>query len=191
MVISGYIHWKVFVIIHEKLSNVYHVSSVGIVTSPVNDTIQPMASLLALPSASQSIFLACGLVFIGLSIAIAGILSLRPALDSLRWPAVDGEVVAAAAGSGSSPYPGVRYRYTVAGKSYSGARRSFRDAIPFTGPPAPLRLQPGEAVRVYYDPIAPDRSVLEPGAGPLAYIPVAVGGLFFILGLLAGMLALF
>jgi hypothetical protein len=129
----------------------------------------------------QAFFLSCGLVMLGLIVSAAGLLAVQPALRSARWRATQGEVLAGLPGSDS-----LRYRYTVKGKTYTAARVAFYSGAirAFAAPP------PGSPVTVYYDPTAPDRAVLQPGAGPLAYLPIAAGGLLFVLGLLSSLLAL-
>lgn len=145
---------------------------------------------------AQAAFLACGLIFLGLIFAVAGIISLRPALSSLRWPAAQGEVLSArVAHRDGQPYPLVRYCYQVGEKTYTSARISFRPTTSLPGLPAEppaaalARYPEGKSITVYYDPTAPERAVLEPGAGLGAYLPVTAGGLFFILGLIAGLAA--
>jgi hypothetical protein len=147
---------------------------------------------------AQAAFLACGLIFLGIIFATAGVISLGPALGSTRWPAAPGEVLSAKIASRDGrPHPLVRYTYQVGGKAYTAARISFHSttSLPLPGLPAETaeavlaRYPAGKSMPVYYDPAAPDRAVLEPGAGPGAYLPAAVGGLFFILGLLAGIFA--
>lgn len=139
--------------------------------------------------AAQALFLGCGLVFLGITFALVGVISLQPALRSLRWPAASGEITE------SDPVAGVRYTYTAAGRVYTGSRVSFHDSGLFSGrlgaPTAqtPAGYPAGMVVQVYYDPKAPDRSVLEPGAGTLAFLPVGVGGLLFVIGLTASLFA--
>jgi len=145
----------------------------------------------------QALFLACGLVSLGVILAIIGALAVRHAAGSQRWPTTPGEVLSSrvARGEGNT-YVQVRYRYSVAEKTYTGARVSYRGSslpgLPTDPPEATVSRYPaGKPVQVHYDPAAPDRSVLEPGAGLSAYAPLAAGGLFFVLGLVAGMAALF
>jgi Protein of unknown function (DUF3592) len=67
----------------------------------------------------------------------------------------------------------LRYDYTVAGQRYTGYDRMY--VGPGTMAVAALRRRaPGlprrSAVRVYYDPAAPERAVLEPGADRWLYV---------------------
>lgn len=124
-------------------------------------------------------FAGCGLAVMGVILAVAGILSIQPALRSLRWHGVEGAIFFTEGGDG----PRLRYRYSAGGRQFSGSR------VAFHGQPALDRYKNGQPVTVYYDPAAPDRSVLEPGPGLLGYLPLGLGGLFFVLGLILGMMA--
>ena len=126
----------------------------------------------------QALFLGCGLAVIGLILAIIGGIQLRIPLESLRWPEAEGQVAQASASS-------LRYRYTVRGKTYTGSRVSFRSEYDETA----TRYLPGSAVKVYYDPARPDRSVLQPGAGFSSYLFIGLGGLLFVVGLIASLFA--
>lgn len=146
----------------------------------------------------QALFLSCGLIMMGVIFGVIGALNMRRAASSLGWPTAPGEVLASRVEQGDGgAYARVRYRYRVAEKTYTGARVSFREGptlpgLPAEPPEVAVRRYPsGKIVQVHYDPSSPDRSVLEPGAGPAAYLPLAAGGLFFVLGLVAGMAALF
>jgi hypothetical protein len=126
----------------------------------------------------QALFLGCGLVVIGLILAIVGSIQLRIPLESLRWPSIDGQVEQASASS-------LRYRYNVHGKAYTGSRVSFRgESSEITA-----RYLPGSTVKVYYDPARPDRSVLQPGAGFSSYLFIGLGSLLFVVGLIASLFA--
>ena len=149
--------------------------------------------------AAQAVFLGCGLIAFGLIFVIAGVIQLRSPLGSLRWPAADGEITSSAlqpVGDDRSRFA-VRFQYTVRGQTFSGSRRSFQENVTAEGASHPnetaaalaARYPPGKPVKVYYDPLHPDRSVLEPGTGLAAYAPLALGGLFFITGLIVSMFA--
>ena len=124
----------------------------------------------------QVAFLGCGLTFLGLMFAIIGLISIQPALQSLRWKPADGVITARDNGR-------LRYQYSVGDRHFSGSR------VAFHGQGTTSRYHNGQKVTVYYDPTAPDRSVLRPGPGLLGYLPLGAGGLFFILGLILGMIA--
>jgi hypothetical protein len=134
---------------------------------------------------TQLLFAGCGLSLMGVIVAIAGMIGIQPALRSLRWHPVEGMITI-------QPSPGaeerIRYRYSAGGRQFSGSRIAF--SAPFTpAPSGSSRYKDGQPVTVYYDPAAPDRSVLEPGPGMFGYLPVGVGGLLFIIGLLLGVMA--
>lgn len=146
----------------------------------------------------QAAFLACGLAGLGLILIAVGITGTLPARSSLKWPAVDGEILTSEAAF--DPFSGhrrarMRYQYVVDGKPYTGSRVAFNESSIFSvvsgGTAAPLFQQytAGQVVSVYYDPADPGRSVLLPGSGPQSMIPIGIGGLFFILGLIAGIAA--
>lgn len=146
----------------------------------------------------QALFLSCGLLMLGFILGVIGALSVRRAASSAGWPAAPGEILSSRVEQGEGgTVARVRYRYRVSEKTYTGARVSFRGAgmlpgLPAEPPEAAVSRYPsGRVVQVHYDPAAPDRAVLEPGAGLPAYLPLAAGGLFFVLGLVAGMAALF
>lgn len=126
----------------------------------------------------QALFLGCGLAVVGMILTIIGSIQVRIPLESLRWPAVEGQVEQAS-------NSGLRYRYDVRGKAYTGSRVSFRGN---TGEPT-ARYLPGGIVKVYYDPVRPDRSVLQPGAGFCSYLFIGLGGLLFVVGLIASLFA--
>jgi hypothetical protein len=122
---------------------------------------------------NQFLFLSCGLVGLGMIMAMIGGLAIRPALETRRWESTTGRVIDA-----PSPF---RYTFDVDGRTYTASRIGFGLPDPTQG----SRYSPGQEVTVYYSPSDPTRSALEPGPGPLAFAPLAVGGLFLLLGLIA------
>jgi hypothetical protein len=122
-------------------------------------------------------FAGCGLVLIGLIISIVGLIAVQPALRSLRWQPVDGVVTAPAESSS-----GLRYRYSAGGRNFSGSRVAFHGQVTTS------RYQDGQPVTVFVDPAAPDRAVLVPGPGITGYLPLGLGGLFFVVGMILGMI---
>ncbi len=110
---------------------------------------------------------------------------------SRSWPSVEGRVVDLEIKSiqrgrqGVGSYrPTVRYAYTVGDREYRGRRIRFTprlmlDTQSFTQAAAAAELDgyfPGAAVRVYFDPRQPTRSVLRPGASRAQYfVGVACG----------------
>jgi hypothetical protein len=113
---------------------------------------------------------------------------------SLAWQSVDGRIVSSSTRvnkgadgpRGSSRTPtiaaSVTYEYTVAGVDYVGHRVQFGDYASSSGRHAAdvrSRYPDDKAVRVAYDPAAPEESVLEPGF-------TGAGLLFGLLGMLFG-----
>lgn len=149
---------------------------------------------------AQAAFLACGLTALGLIIIATGVVGALPGRGSLKWPSTEGEILSSEVAF--DPMSGreraqLRYRYTVDGKSYTGSRVTFNGDTLFSAGSGEARAAEvqrspaGQAVRVYYDPADPARSVLVPGSGPQSMIPIGIGGLFFVLGLISGILAIF
>jgi hypothetical protein len=145
----------------------------------------------------QALFLSCGLMTLGIILGIIGGLGLRSAAASLRWRPTPGEVLSSGVEQRDGrPTARVRYRYRVGEKTFTGARITYRAGTSLPGLPADppeaaaARYPRGAQITVYHDPGDPARAVLEPGAGPGAYLPIAAGGLFFVLGLIAGIAGL-
>ncbi len=122
--------------------------------------------------------------FIGCALVVAGALNLGlrvyRGLSCSSWPATWGQIEWVNDGTvfrvrkdGSKVFAGdslVRYRYSVDGHEFVGNRVDFADENidSYTIPPATLatiaRLHPiGAKTEVFYDPDAPERSVLHPG----------------------------
>jgi hypothetical protein len=145
--------------------------------------------------ALQAAFLGCGLTLIGIVVATAGMISLQPALRSVRWPSVPGEVISAKIiQQDGRQQLQLRYRYRIGDKVYTGRRISYHGGRSLPGLPgeqasaALKRYQPGSMPRVYYDPADPGRTVLEPGAGAAIYLPLGIGGLLFIVGMILSLM---
>lgn len=149
--------------------------------------------------AAQAAFLACGMVTIGLILSIIGAFGARMGRASLRWSSTPGQVQDSRVAW--DPLSGryqarVRYIYTVNGQEHQAERVSFRQGLPLAGPRGALareeaaRYSPEQPVAVYYDPADPSRAVLEPGADHAAMILLGVGGLFFVIGLMMGIVGL-
>jgi hypothetical protein len=92
---------------------------------------------------------------------------------SIHWPTTRGEILSSAVKCDDGSYsPRVEYRYWVDGceltsdtVTYGGIRGDRSTADSYVA-----RYQAGDEVSVYYDPTAPNVSVLEPGADRGAYI---------------------
>jgi hypothetical protein len=91
-------------------------------------------------------------------------------------------------------YPVVQYRYRVDGRDFLGERITS-DSVRVLGARSDersrnrglvqrilARYPEGAAVRVYYDPDDPNRSVLEPGVTRGAQLKAALGSLLFVAG---------
>jgi hypothetical protein len=125
--------------------------------------------------------------------------ALREAQRSEDWPKTLGWVersrVVSFAPTGGRVEPRLElaYSYVVDGTAYTGHR--VRLPLPlelglgFAETPQQLsaRYPAGLEVDVHYDPQDPSQAVLEPGAPPRAYLPIAVGAVLLLSG--AGALA--
>lgn len=121
----------------------------------------------------------------------------RDARASRDWPSTSGTIESAAVamrseGNERKQFAArIRYAYAVDGRSFSGERVSFE-----SGPSANrglaeaivARYAPGSNVRVFYDPLQPERAVLEPGGSPVVPWLLGAGGVVLaaagVLGLL-------
>jgi hypothetical protein len=88
-------------------------------------------------------------------------------LKSRTWEPTSGSVqssvIVPGGGKSGGSQPLVTYEYTVAGKTYQGKNVSFH--FNWTTPPGVViqRYPPHSAITVYYNPLKPEQSVLEPG----------------------------
>jgi hypothetical protein len=119
-----------------------------------------------------------GIVLTALAFRVGG--DMRASRD---WPSTSGTIEAARVAMQSEGNERklfgaqVSYRYTVGGRSYTGERISFESgASPNRGLAEAIvqRYAPGSAVRVFYDPVRPERAVLEPGGTRI--LPWLLGG---------------
>lgn len=142
----------------------------------------------------------------GCSLVIVCAIMLPISLEDLRqstrpqsWPTTTGQITDSSVRSTTNSsgrlgvdvvyFPDVKYNYTIAGRAYLGGN-VYRGKGPDDAPSAQAvvdRYRPGSRVSVYYDPQAPDQSVLETAVQPKDYYAV-VG---MLLGLLAGIACLF
>ena len=126
---------------------------------------------------------------VALGIAVFGFLSLRTlvhALDSPDWPQVLGSVRSAEVKRGcgrqrNSYEVAVRYDYSVHGLEYHGTRVDFGRG--YCGSEAGAKalsqsFAPGAAVKVYFDPAQPERSVLL--AGKVDWLMIIEVGLYLL-----------
>jgi hypothetical protein len=156
-----------------------------------NPVLERNCSVTIHPMPAQFFFLACGLTFLGMIILTIAIINLRPALESHHWPTTTGEIIQVDSRHANDPAsPAIRYRYFVSGKEFTGSRiRYGGEESALTNQMLALNASasaytPGQTIEVHYHPTFPDRAVLQTGVGFSAYLPIGLGGLFIVLGLI-------
>ena len=87
---------------------------------------------------------------------------------STAWPVVEGVVLSNRPGEGT----GLRYVYSVDGRTYEAKRQRFFVARFSSG--SGRIYQPGEAIAVYVSPSDASTSVLQPGGSGLAFVLFSV-----------------
>ncbi len=132
------------------------------------------------------------------ALALFGVLyggtALAEAAASRSWPAVEGQItraeviehrIAGRGISGRTYEPVVEYTYDVDGTPFTGSRLAFalttRETLPAVAEAQIAPYQPGEAVTVYANPNAPQRSVLERRVDLQAWLALG-GGLALMAG---------
>lgn len=110
---------------------------------------------------------------------VKGLLSLREALASRRWPTVPG-VVAACAHNVKEGVHIVRaaYTYAVDGESHASDRIAvgdFRTRDAASASAKAAAYSTGSEVVVHYDPECPDKAVLETGPNRTVWQPLVMG----------------
>lgn len=109
-------------------------------------------------------------------------------VSSGSWPSTDGTVVEArieefrtTGGTTSVKVKGYfLYHYSVDGNNYSGSRLNF---FSISGDPvtAARKFEPGQVVKVYYDPDEPSNAVIETGLpGFFVWLSLGFGLLLFV-----------
>jgi hypothetical protein len=120
---------------------------------------------------------------IGLALIVQWVVFTREAHASARWPSTEGRVLSARFEKTQQPDDSIRleydaeYEYEVGGVRYRGtglALEPMRDRELREMSRADIKLSPGEAVRVYYNPEDPSEALLLPGRGP-HWISLALG----------------
>ncbi len=131
------------------------------------------------------------LMAVGAAVAIYGARLGMESKFSENWPSVSGIIVTSRVERPPGAEAGglqamIVYEYSVAGKKYKGNQVSFNQSSGFA-PDDPRKLTAryprNASVRVYYDPGAPQKSVLEPGFMAASLIPVGIGILLLGIGL--------
>ena len=126
------------------------------------------------------IFPVVGLVVIGI-----GLLELYCGSKSYSWSSCEGIVRQAKVkyGSKGASSPLIRYDYTINGSLYSGEKYRYGGIHSKHSSEKIVAEHPvGSAVKVYYDPNSPVKSVLVPGRGWGSYLIIGFGMVFFLIG---------
>jgi hypothetical protein len=132
-----------------------------------------------------------GIAFLalGIAIVIAEVRRLQRARATAHWPRVGGRILTRSVHPGSmqrgDQAPDIRYEYEVNGQRYESAQLDVTGR--FGGTPgrvaqALMRYEPGQKVRVYYDPEDPSRAVLETSVDASLYFRIAFGVVIAFLG---------
>ncbi|NIT53573.1 MAG: DUF3592 domain-containing protein [candidate division Zixibacteria bacterium] len=132
----------------------------------------------------------CGLFLLfGILTTVTTVDEVHTGLASRDWPTVDGEILLAQRHRGrrARHIKRFEYRYAVDGIEHTSTRAAFV-RVPYIDP-LYRKYRSGQAIKVYYDPSDPTRSVIEPGAPvlgvlaktlvPLVMTGLGVAGLFF------------
>lgn len=115
------------------------------------------------------------------------------ALESRNWPTTSGRIVSAeleqhSASGGATFRAHVTYTYEVAGKAYSGSRAAFGDRVSTSSRGIAERrvaaYTRGSLVTVYYDPAAPEKSVLQAGPSADINLTFLLSALFVAVGVI-------
>lgn len=148
------------------------------------------AGIRAAVSVFSVIFMLAGLFVI----LFCGVPILKPAIESWKWPSVEGTVLKSfvlGTGGGSS-MPSVEFQYDVSGKTYQSESIWMGHAVGLPGrerSEAVVRRYPvGERVTVFYDPANNERAVLERGVHGTTLFFFYFGGAFFAGGLIMWLL---
>jgi len=115
-------------------------------------------------------------IAVGVSLMSMGIQTIKLTHESTTWPSIKGQVfISEKAVGGAGVYGTVReinYRYLIQGKKYSNNRISWR----FSQKDALFqRYKQEQYIDVYYNPVQPEQSILEPGFGWIASMKLFYG----------------
>lgn len=142
-----------------------------------------------------------GVIFTAVGFCVVyflGLPMLREARASNAWPTTDGVVTVARVESKRERRDGktktmywhhVEYRYAVNDEELTGDRVWITDGnssanVSTFAKQAVASYPVGKEVTVHYDPAAPAVCVLEPGTTWTTYLPLGLGGIFFMVGVL-------
>jgi Protein of unknown function (DUF3592) len=150
------------------------------------------------PDSQDSPIIRFGVRFFGLLLLVIspfgiywGITNFLEAMNSVNWPRVQGEVYDVQVWErnsrrGTSYTPYIKYRYTVAGKSYgnSRVRPGMGDVKKDSLEQLLAKYPVGSRPEVYYSPSDPSNSMLEPGQEWLDFVRLFVPLIFPVVGVL-------
>jgi hypothetical protein len=122
----------------------------------------------------------------GIALTIAELRNLEGARASRTWPTTRGVIEDVDSHPGTTELgdgmAAVTYRYEVDGQTYRSQRLDYTGAYGAYGFSAAgavrmyeLRQRRGTSITVYYDPAAPERSVISPGTSVGLYLRLALG----------------
>ncbi len=119
-------------------------------------------------------------IFAGLVVAVFGVVTIIRAGRSLSWPTTEGVVTTSQVVVRDGNYaPAVVFTYAVGGKAYHGTEVAigahFTSSDGGDAAVCANRYPVGSKVTVFFDPEAPDHSVLEPGVSKRTYLPLVFG----------------
>jgi hypothetical protein len=159
----------------------------------------PEAQLKAPPKMNLFVFYLIPPFFMIIGLCLAGmqINEFRDARASWSWSICEGTITHStvecrrSTGSGKSRIgttwgADIRYEYTVDGKRYTDNRYCFGDYSSSDSSRAKRIVAEhpiGSAVKVYYAPTSPNKSVLVPGTNFMVFLKIGFGALFFFAGL--------
>lgn len=142
---------------------------------------------------------------LGFAMATFGIYFIAYSNAARSWPSVEGQIVSVSIRTHSSIhdgrhsgahrqrsyFPQIRYRWSVAGRSFEGRRYALGEehedyAERSEAQRAAAQFAAGTAVEVFYDPADPASAVLDPSQRSGAYVPLPLGLLMLAVGI-AGM----
>jgi hypothetical protein len=130
----------------------------------------------------------------GATLVAGGVWALRNARASTNWPTATGTVISSEIreiSQGDSRYGAyvtyrakILYDYSVGGVTYSSTTVSFVEQESSLSDARGMvdRYPEGKRVEVYYDPLRPEVSVLEPGAATAARVIVCAGVFVILVG---------
>jgi hypothetical protein len=107
------------------------------------------------------------LALIGVAVLLFGLRDLYDGWSSPGWPTADGRILFSQAATATGPIETLlRYEYRVSGRRYVSEKyRTGGNRTPFraVAKAAARRYPAGRSVKVYYNPLDPADSLLEPG----------------------------